>query len=218
MGVKFPPVDSASEDGLLAIGGSLDIDTLITAYKSGIFPWPVEDGYPMTWFSPNPRGIIQLDEFKISKSLNKFMNKSPYEVRFNEDFLSIITRCSVIKRKHESGTWIYQNIIDGYLELFNNKFAYCVAVYLDNKIVGGLYGICIGEIISGESMFHSENNASKVALVALIEKLKKSNIPFIDTQMVTPIIENFGGKKIARSDFITRLGQLDHNRPRNEIF
>lgn len=219
MAVQFPPVESASEDGLLAIGGNLDIETIITAYKQGIFPWPVEDGYPMTWFSPDPRGIIDLHEFKISKSLKKFLNKSTFDVRFNHDFLSVITRCSVIKRKHESGTWIYQNIIDAYHELFKNNLAYCVSVYNNqDKIVGGLYGVCIGEIISGESMFHTESNASKLALVSLIERLKLKGIQFIDTQMVTSVIKSFGGKTIPRSEFIKRIERLDINRPRNDIF
>lgn len=218
MAAIFPSVDNANEDGLLAIGGSLDVDTLITAYKNGIFPWPVEDGYPMTWFAPDPRGIIDIKDFKISKSLTKFLKNTTYKVTFNYDFEQIITRCSVIKRKHESGTWIYQDIINAYTELFNQGLAYTVAVFENDKIIGGLYGVCIGEIISGESMFHKKDNASKMALVYLIQKLREKNIKFIDTQMVTPIIESFGGKNIHRSEFMKRIEQLDSGRSREELF
>jgi leucyl/phenylalanyl-tRNA--protein transferase len=218
MAAIFPSVDNANEDGLLAVGGSLDSETLITAYKNGIFPWPVEDGYPMTWFAPNPRGIIDLEEFKVSKSLTKFLKNTNYKVVFNYDFEQVITRCSVIKRKHETGTWIYQDIINAYTELFNQGLAYTVAVFQDEKIIGGLYGVCIGEIISGESMFHKKDNASKVALVYLIQKLKEKNIKFIDTQMVTPVIESFGGKSIERTEFMQRIKQLDTSRSREDIF
>ena len=218
MGAVFPSVDNANEDGLLAVGGSLDSETLITAYKNGIFPWPVEDGYPMTWFAPNPRGIIDLEEFKVSKSLTKFLKNTNYKVVFNYDFEQVITRCSVIKRKHETGTWIYQDIINAYTELFNKGLAYTVAVFQDEQIIGGLYGVCIGEVISGESMFHKKDNASKVALVYLIQKLKEKNIKFIDTQMVTPVIESFGGKSIERTEFMRRIEQLDTSRSRDDIF
>ncbi len=218
MPVIFPPVESANEDGLLAVGGNLDTETLVTAYTNGIFPWPVEDGYPMTWFSPDPRGIIDLSEFKVSKSLQKFLRNTNYTVKFNYDFEQIITRCSVISRKHESGTWIYQNIIDAYTKLFNNGLAYSVAVFDKEELVGGLYGVCIGELISGESMFHKKSNASKVALVHLIQKLKTSSIEFIDTQMVTPIIESFGGKQVDRADFIKKINRLDKSVTRESIF
>lgn len=218
MPVVFPPVDSASEDGLLAVGGNLDIETLTTAYKSGVFPWPVEEGYPTTWFAPDPRGIIDLKDYKISKSLKKFLNKTDYKVMFNHDFEQIITRCSVIKRKHETGTWIYQDIIDAYTKMFDQGLAYCVSVYEADKIIGGLYGVCIGELITGESMFHKKDNASKVALVYLLDKLQAKNIPFIDTQMVTSVIESFGGKNIPRSDFMKRLERLNTNLSRSNIF
>jgi leucyl/phenylalanyl-tRNA--protein transferase len=214
----FPPLENANEDGLLAMGGNLDSDTLITAYKNGIFPWPVEDGYPMTWFAPDPRGIIDFNDFKISKSLKKFLKNSNYKIVFNYDFEQVITRCSVIKRKHESGTWIYQDIINAYTELFNQGLAYSVAVFEDDIIIGGLYGVCIGEIISGESMFHKKDNASKVALFYLIEKLKEKGIKFIDTQMVTPVIESFGGKVIERDEFMKRINKLDSLRSRESIF
>lgn len=218
MGVKFPSVEEAAEDGLLAIGGDLKVETLIEAYTHGIFPWPVQPDYPMTWFSPNPRGIIDFKDFKIGKSLSKFIKKSPYTVKFNSDFQTIIENCSLTVRKHEVGTWIYKSILEAYTELYNKNLAYCVGVYEDDQLVGGLYGVCIGEIISGESMFHTKTNASKIALVSLIQKLQSNGIKFIDTQMVTKVIESFGGKSIPREDFILKLNQLDIYRTRIDIF
>lgn len=218
MGIIFPPVDEANEDGLLAIGGNLDVPTLKAAYTHGIFPWPVNPNYPLTWFAPDPRGIIVLNEFKINRSVKKFLNKTAYTVKFNHDFSEIITQCSQASRKHEKGTWIYPSIIKGYTELFQEQFAYCVGVYEGEQLIGGLYGVCFGEIISGESMFHQKTNASKVALVALIEKLNRSSIPFLDTQMVTPVIASFGGKNITRQEFMQRLKALNPQRTRSDIF
>lgn len=218
MAIKFPPVEEAAEDGLLAIGGELNEETLIEAYKNGIFPWPVRPEYPLTWFSPNPRGVIEFSDFKIPKSLAKFLKKSSYQIKFNQDFEQIIRKCSETIRKHEAGTWIYPSIIEGYTKLFEKQLAYCVGVYQQEKLVGGLYGVCIGEIISGESMFHTQTNASKVALVSLIQKLKENGIQFIDTQMVTPVISSFGGKYIPRSEFIRKLKMLSQTRLRQEIF
>lgn len=218
MAVKFPPVEEANEDGLLAMGGELDTQTLVEAYTNGIFPWPVRPEYPMTWFSPNPRGLIEFSDFKIGRTLTKFLKKSPFDIKFNHDFPTIIQRCSETIRKHEAGTWIHNTIIQGYTELFNQELAYCVSVYENDELVGGLYGVCIGEIISGESMFHTRANASKVALVALVEQLKSKGIQFIDTQMVTEVIASFGGKNIPRKDFINKLNNLNKNRKRSEIF
>jgi leucyl/phenylalanyl-tRNA--protein transferase len=218
MAIVFPPVHQAAPDGLLAIGGELNIETLNAAYKSGVFPWPIEPDYPMTWFAPNPRGVIDLDDFKISKSLQKFLKKTNFTFKFNVDFEQIIEQCRKVPRKHESGTWIHPQIITAYCELFKNEQAYCVGTYLDDKLVGGLYGVCIGEIISGESMFHLSPNASKFALYNLILKLKSKGISFIDTQMVTEVIAAFGGKNISRTEFMQRLGHLNSKIPRENLF
>jgi leucyl/phenylalanyl-tRNA--protein transferase len=219
MGVEFPPVEEASPDGLLAIGGDLNIETLTAAYKSGVFPWPINEKYPLTWFAPNPRGIIDFDDFKISRSMQKFQLKNELSVCFNQDFDKVISCCSKVSRKHEKSTWIHQNIIKGYTELFNAKLAYCVSVYNQEKqLVGGLYGVCFGEIVSGESMFHLVPNASKLALVTLIEKLRNAGLKFLDTQMVTPIVKSFGGKTISRKEFMQRLSQLDSTRSRESLF
>ena len=219
MPVIFPGIETVSEEGLIAIGGDLEIETLITAYKQGIFPWPISKETPLTWFTPEPRGILMIKDFHLSKSFKKFLSKTNFSVKFNHDFRDVITNCSKVTRKHESDTWISQDIIDAYQNMFEHGLAYCVSVYNEDKLVGGLYGVCIGKIISGESMFHLEDNASKFALYSLIEKLKLSSIEWIDTQMVTPIIGSFGGKEISRDYYFSLLDQIK-NEPclRKDLF
>jgi leucyl/phenylalanyl-tRNA--protein transferase len=208
MPVKFPSVDEASPEGLLAIGGDLSPETIRMAYTQGIFPWPISKSSPLTWFSPDPRGILKLDDFHLSKSFRKFLKKQSYQIKFNEDFDQIIHHCAKVKRNHESGTWITKEILEGYHNLFLHQLAYCVAIYQEDEMVAGLYGVCINKIISGESMFHYQANTSKLALLAVMLCLKKQKIPFLDTQMVTPIIESFGGSEIPRKDFIKQIKKL----------
>jgi leucyl/phenylalanyl-tRNA--protein transferase len=219
MAVVFPPLHSASEEGLLAIGGDLELETLLTAYTQGIFPWPVSDDSPLTWFSPDPRGLLEFSDLHTSRSFQRFLRNTNLTVSFNQNFTDVITTCANIKRKHESGTWISQEIIDGYTEMFNNGFAYCVEIKEDETLVGGLYGICIGELISGESMFHTVDNASKLAIHSLVKKVQSKGVKWIDTQMVTPIIESFGGKEIPREKFINKINDLNFTTPtRAELF
>lgn len=218
MVVKFPDVESANEDGLLAVGGDLSIMTLTEAYCQGIFPWPISEEYPLTWFAPNPRGILEFRDYKRPKSFEKFLKKTNFHACFNKDFEQIIENCANVKRKHESGTWINQDIINGYINMFNHGLAYCVGTYENEKLVGGLYGVCIGEIISGESMFHFKDNASKFALNFMVEHLQKSGMKWIDTQMVTPLLKSFGGKEISRKVFTQKIKQLNPSCSRIEIF
>lgn len=218
MPVIFPPPQNANEQGIVAIGGQLDIETLTTAYHSGIFPWPISKEYPLTWFSPDPRGVLDFNDFHIPRSLKKFMKSCDYEVLFNRNFEKVLRMCSKVKRKFQTDTWISEEIIRGYIGLFEHKLAYSVETYHAGQLIGGLYGVCMGEVISGESMFFLQPNASKVALVRLIEELQKSGIAWMDTQMVTPVIESFGGKNISRNDFLLRLERLDKNRSRQNIF
>lgn len=219
MPVVFPPLHTATPEGLLAVGGDLSVETLLVAYKQGIFPWPISSDSPLTWFSPDPRGILNIEKFHISKSFQRFLKKSPYTINFNQNFPGVIEQCALTKRKHEKGTWISEEIIEGYTNLFDAGYAYCVEVYEEDMLVGGLYGTCIGEIISGESMFHHADNASKVALCSLVEILKRKNIKWLDTQMVTPIVESFGGEQIPRVQFVTMLQKLNPDFPnREELF
>ena len=201
----FPSVDQADEHGLLALGGDLELESLLLAYSRGIFPWPISDEYPLAWFSPDPRGILIFDKLHLSKSLKKFLKKNPYEIRFNTNFEAVIMNCAQIARVENQGTWITNDIINGYMNLHKNGFAYSVETYLEDELVGGVYGVCINRFYSGESMFHKADNASKVALIALLYQLKQKDIGWLDTQMVTPVVESLGGVEIPRETFLKML-------------
>lgn len=221
--IIFPPVEMADEDGLVAVGGDLEIDTLLEAYTHGIFPWPISvfpenADLPNTWFSPNPRGVIDFKNIHVSKSFIKFLKKSPYQVTFNMNFSEVINQCAEIRRKNQPGTWITPEIIHAYKNLFNAGYAYSVEVRRNSLIVGGLYGVIIGNFVSGESMFTHENNASKQGLYSLIVHLREKGIYWLDTQMVTEVVKQFGGSYIPRPEFIKRLQLIDWTRNRSEIF
>ena len=201
----FPSVDHADEHGLLALGGDLELESLLLAYSRGIFPWPISQEYPLAWFSPDPRGILIFDKLHLSKSLRKFLKKNPYEIRFNTNFEAVIMNCAKISRADNQGTWITEDIINGYINLHRNGFAYSVETYLEDSLVGGVYGVCINRFYSGESMFHKADNASKVALIALLYQLKQKDIEWLDTQMVTPVVESLGGLEVPRDTYLKML-------------
>lgn len=215
--ISFPPIDSASSEGLLAIGGELDFETLKRAYLSGVFPWPISEELPLTWFSPNPRGILKMENFHKSRSFEKFLRNTNLVVRFNTSFEKVIRSCANVKRDHEESTWISEEIIAGYLNLFEKGHAYSVETFEGENLVGGLYGVCFGEVVSGESMFHTQTNASKMALDKLVEKLKKNNINWLDTQMVSPLLESLGGENIERSEFSHKLKKLNSDFPSRSV-
>lgn len=201
--INFPPIHLADKDGFLALGGDLDIDSLLLAYSRGIFPWPISEEYPLAWFTPDPRGILSFEDLHISKSLQKLINKNIYRVEYNHDFSEVIKQCCISKNRKDNDTWITQEIIKAYTQLFYHGFAYCVEVYnVDNKLVAGLYGVSFGDYFSGESMFFLESNTSKIAVVSLMKHLKTKGIDWLDTQMVTPVLKTLGGKEIPRSDFL----------------
>ena len=203
--VEFPPVNESDEHGLVALGGDLELESLLLAYSKGIFPWPINEEYPLAWFSPDPRGILAYDKLHLSKSFRKFLKKNPYEVKFNTNFKAVILNCAEVKRVDQLSTWITKDIIDAYIELNKQGYAYSIETYLDDRLVGGVYGVCINRFYSGESMFHLEDNASKVALVSLMYMLKQRDILWIDTQMVTPVVESLGGVEIPRETFLKIL-------------
>ena len=216
--IVFPAVESANEDGLVAVGGDLEIDTLQVAYQSGIFPWPISLDFPMAWFSPNPRGILVIEEMHLSKSFQKFLKKNTYHVTFNQAFEEVIRQCARALRKDQPSTWITPEIVDGYERLFKKNLAYSVEVWDQEELIAGLYGVSMGDFISGESMFTKYDNASKLALYMLLLRLKDKKIDWLDTQMVTPVVAGFGGKYIPRPTFLQMLQKKDWTRKRNEIF
>lgn len=207
--LEFPPIETADESGLIGIGGDLEIESLILAYSQGIFPWPISKEYPLAWFSPDPRGVIFFDQFHLSKSFRRFLNKCPYFVKYNTNFEAVILNCAKVKRQHEKSTWITNDIIEAYIEFHRRGFAYSVEVYRqvdgDEKLIGGLYGVKLKNYVCGESMFHIEDNASKFALYSLMNKLYDEGIGWLDTQMITPVVESMGGSYIERKRFIELL-------------
>ena len=217
--IVFPPVEAASEDGLVAAGGDLEIDTLREAYRNGIFPWPISVDLPLAWFSPDPRGVLFTDDLHLPKSFLKFLKKCDYKVTFNQAFPEVIRSCAFAYRKNQPSTWITPDIIKGYENLFLNKEAYSVEVWnQENELIGGIYGVCMGEFVSGESMFSKEINASKIGLYELMKHLKLKGIKFLDTQMVTSVVESFGGVYLDRPDFLELIKKLDWTTQRDEIF
>ncbi len=216
--IVFPPIEEATEDGLVAVGGDLEVDTLITAYRQGIFPWPVSVELPLAWFSPDPRGLLFLGELHLPKTFEKFLKKNPYRVTFNQQMKKVIQECARVPRKNQPGTWITPDIIKGYEKLFGEGLAYSVEVWREDNLVGGLYGVVMGEYVSGESMFMKEDNASKLALWSLLQLLKSKGISFLDTQMVTPVVEAFGGKYIDRSVYLDLIDDINWDKPRSKIF
>lgn len=184
-------------------GGELSAETLLEAYSKGIFPWP-QEGYPLLWFSPLERGVIDFSEFHISKRLAKDLRSADFEVSFDRDFEQVITHCQGSKRAHEKGTWITPDMLSAYKKFHLLGYSHSVECWQKNKLVGGLYGVFVGGVFSGESMFYLVDNASKFCLIQLIEFLKTQSLTWIDTQMVTPLVKNFGGKYITREEFLNR--------------
>ena len=205
----FPSLNQALSEpnGLIAIGGDLSLPRLLNAYQHGIFPW-FSEGEPILWWSPNPRMVLFPDALKISNSLKKTLKNKPFDVRFNTAFRQVISACSHTPRAGQPGTWITQDIIEAYCTLHNAGYAISAECWQDNTLVGGCYGVKIGKMFYGESMFHHVTDASKVAFVHLVQKLKSEGVGLIDCQMKTAHLARFGAKEISRDDFIDNLSSL----------
>lgn len=200
----FPPVSEANKDGILAIGGDLTPARLQLAYKSGVFPW-FEDGEPIIWWSPNPRMVLFLDELIVSKSMRNILNRNIFKITFNQNFRDVISNCQNIKREGQNGTWITNDMIEAYCELHQLGIAKSIEVWQNDILVGGLYGINLGHVFCGESMFSKVSNASKVAFIALVNQLKKENYKLLDCQVYNPHLESLGCREINRIDFMEIL-------------
>jgi leucyl/phenylalanyl-tRNA--protein transferase len=199
---NFPSPLHANEDGIVAWGGDLHPYRIYKAYQNGIFPWYNQDE-PILWWSPDPRFVIELSEFKISKSLKKSIKKFTY--KFDTNFHEVIQQCALVVRKEQSGTWLQTEMIEAYNELFTLKIAHSVETYYEGKLVGGLYGISVGSIFCGESMFSHKSDASKAALAILIKYLKKWKYTLIDAQVPTDHLKRLGAKEISRESYLKRL-------------
>ncbi|HIG43528.1 MAG: leucyl/phenylalanyl-tRNA--protein transferase [bacterium] len=201
----FPPIDQALTDpnGLLAAGGDLSPERLLRAYRSGIFPWYEED-QPLLWWSPDPRAVLYPEKVKVSRSLAKRIKRQEFEVRLNSDFIGVISACAEA-RAYSSETWITGAMINAYTLLHQQGSAHSVECYKDNCLVGGLYGVSIGRLFFGESMFHTETDASKIAFVYLCRLMQAQRCPLIDCQIENPHLVSLGSENISREKFRSYL-------------
>lgn len=204
---SFPSPSQALDEpnGLLAFGGDLSVPRLLDAYQRGIFPW-FSSGEPLLWWSPDPRGILYLDKYKTNRSFNKFLKKQPFNVTINQAFVDVIHACSGVPRQ-DKGTWITEEMIVAYCKFHQAGFAHSVEVWQEGSLVGGLYGVAVGRVFCGESMFHTVSNASKIAFYFLVQHLKKSGCVFLDCQMQTQHLAAVGAEEIPRSSFLSLLAK-----------
>ena len=202
----FPPIHLADEDGLLCLGGDLSPERLLLAYKNGIFPWYNEDE-PICWWSPDPRFVLFPDELKISKSMRSILKQGDFHFTINKAFGAVIQNCKTISRKDQPGTWISPAVQKAYTRMHELGHAHSAETWVGDKLVGGLYGIRMGNIFFGESMFSSVSNASKFALINYVQQLQKENVQLIDCQVYTRHLETMGARMISRSTFAKILAE-----------
>ncbi len=203
--------------GPLHVGGKLDFSTLLSAYRHGVFPWYSEDE-PVKWFCPSPRFVLLPDELRVTDSLRKTMRKKGWKVTLDQDFEGVMRHCAAAPRQGQFGTWITEDMIAAYVELHRKGYAHSVEVFWQGELVGGLYGVSIGRIFHGESMFHTRSDASKVGFVSLVERLKASGYVLIDCQMPTPHLASLGAGGVRRSDFLKVLAMERDQAPAAEAW
>ncbi|MBU3735389.1 MAG: leucyl/phenylalanyl-tRNA--protein transferase [Methylobacterium sp.] len=205
----FPPLDAAlrTPNGLLAIGGGLSPARLLDSYRRGIFPW-FSAGEPVLWWSPDPRMVLFPQALKIASSLRKRLKRQDYRISFDTAFRSVITACAGVARPGQDGTWIVGDIVEAYCRLHDLGYAHSVETWIDGELAGGLYGVAIGRMFYGESMFHRVSDASKIAFVHLVDRLQHNGFGMIDCQMKTAHLQRFGAVEIPRADFAMHLASL----------
>lgn len=206
----FPPVQLAEPDGLLAMGGDLSIERLLLAYQNGIFPW--YDGDIPLWWSPDPRFVLFPQNLKISKSMQQLFKKNAFEFTINTAFEEVITHCKKTTRKGQDSTWITDSVKDAYVRMHQLGYAHSAEAWLKGKLVGGLYGIRLGKVYFGESMFSLVSNASKYAFIKYVQQLIKEDLAIVDCQVHTPHLESLGAGMISRKEFIDLLKLSIHER------
>jgi leucyl/phenylalanyl-tRNA--protein transferase len=204
--IDFPDPQHAQRDGLIAFGGDLSPKRLLSAYSQGIFPW-YNPGEPILWWSPDPRFILFPQKLHISKSLSKSIRKENYQITMDKDFSSVIQECAALRIENNTGTWITNNMMQAYIKLYEMGFAHSVEIWMDDALAGGLYGISLGRMFSGESMFHRKTNASKIALAALVDFARSYQFDFIDCQVQTGHLKSLGAENIPRTHFLELLNK-----------
>ncbi len=205
----FPPVEEAMDDGLLAIGGDISPERLLLAYQQGIFPWYNED-LPL-WWSPDPRFVLFPDELRIHKSMRSIIQKNVFSFTVNQSFSEVLHHCSNSPRSHQDGTWLNRELIDSLIVLHQSGYAHSVEVWQDSKLVGGLYGIKVGRVFCGESMFSFVSNASKFGLIHYVHQLKSEGIQIIDCQVYSEHLASLGARMIERKMFMEYLMPLPYS-------
>jgi leucyl/phenylalanyl-tRNA--protein transferase len=200
----FPTLNMMDDD-LVAVGGDFHPQRLINAYENGIFPWYIDENNYIHWFSPKKRMVLYPHEFKLTKSLKRVINNKGYVIKSNENFEEVIKSCANIKRKHEDNTWISYEFIEAYTNLFHLEYAFSIECYLNEELVGGLYGVKIGDVFCGESMFAKERDASKVAFYHLCNQAKQNGIKLIDCQVHNDHLESLGAKEISREEYFKMI-------------
>ena len=201
--LRFPDPRKADAEGLVAVGGELSVARLLLAYSSGIFPWTTG---PVTWWSPDPRGIFELDAFHVSRSLARQLRSDRFEVTVNKCFKEVMQACAE-PGPTRKGTWISAEFIAAYTRMHEEGHAHSVEVWSEGKLAGGVYGVAIGGFFAGESMFHRVSDGSKIALFHLVQRLRERQFELFDIQMLTPITEQLGGVSIPREQYLKRLAQ-----------
>jgi len=199
-GRPFPDPRTA-QDGLVAVGGEMSVERLLEAYRSGIFPWTSD---PVTWWSPDPRAVLDLGTIHIPRRLQAEVRKHPYRVTFDSAFDVVIEACAAAPRD-EDETWITEEFLDAYKSLHRAGFAHSIELWREGQIVAGIYGVAVGGLFAGESMFHRETNASKIALILLQQRLRDWGFTLFDTQVLTAVTEMLGARLIAREEYLERL-------------
>lgn len=200
--LSFPDPSTASDEGIVAYGGDLSPSRILLAYRSGIFPW-YSAGDPILWWSPNPRLILELSEFKLHRSLRKKM--AAFEIRYDTAFSQVIRECSSVPRRGQHGSWLLPEMVEAYETLHAMGYAHSVEAYQNGELVGGLYGVLVGKVFCGESMFAKVSDASKVAFATLVERLRSEGFAFIDCQVPTNHLKSLGAKEVSREEFLDRL-------------
>ncbi len=216
--IYFPNPESFDTPDVVAVGGDLEPERLLLAYSLGIFPWYNEEEEPILWWSPDPRMVLFPDELKISKSMRPYFNQNKFRVTYNQDFKGVMQNCMMNKREGQSGgTWITESLIKSYSALFEMGYAQSVEVWAGDEMVGGLYGVRLGEIFFGESMFAKVPNASKFGFISFVNQLITEGVKLIDCQQETPHLTSLGGRVILREDFYKILNSADLKNRKKDI-
>jgi leucyl/phenylalanyl-tRNA---protein transferase len=203
-GDRLPDPRQARGDGLVAVGGDLSVERLLEAYRRGLFPWSAD---PITWWSPDPRGVLPVGAVHVSRSLARTLRRTPYTVTFDQDFSAVIRACAAAPRGGAISTWISPPLLEAYEQLARAGHAHSVECWQEGRLVGGVYGVCVGGFFAGESMFHRADDASKVALVHLDRHLSRRGFTLLDCQMVTSVTRSLGAEEIPRADYLGRLAR-----------